>query len=116
MRTIGPTKHTESFHTPPDTVGTVVVSVAATGIAQDYPTGAQLMRIKPDMQSFFNPLSTSAVVPSTNEPGTTESTGRNIMLDTVRDHYYSIPSGSTGFSINAATTGLVHTEFWMRGQ
>lgn len=112
MRIYGALNPTHLIPMPPDTVGMAVISSAAAVVAQDWPTDAQLVAFGSTMGFWVNMVSTKANVPTTNQAGTTASSG--LMEYVNAGTIYQILGGSTGYSVVAATSGVISLSFWRK--
>lgn len=112
MNTFGtnPTRH-PAF---PDTLGVAIISTAAAVVAQDWPTDAGMVHFNVHADSWLNAWSTSVAIPTTNSAGTTSSTGQNLLLKAGHEHIFQIPGVSTGYSVTAATSGVIGIAFWKK--
>jgi hypothetical protein len=113
MRTFGLSNPLENHPILPDTIGTVNLS-SGVAVAQDWPSGAAIVRLTGDATFFFNPLSTAANIPTTNSSGTTVSSGLNILMPIYKqDYMFKISSAqSTGYSLIAASAARISLSFW----
>lgn len=98
----------------PDTVGAVVISSAGAVVAQDWPSGAQIVHFDLNINVWANLWSTAVSIPTTNSAGTTVSSGQNIAMRTGHDHVFQIPGESTGYSITSLTSGEIAIQFWRK--
>lgn len=112
MMAYGALRPTDQIPVPPDTVGVAIISTALAVVAQDWPADAQLVTFGSTMGFFANMRSTHANVPSTNQAGTTVSSGLQEYLQS--GVTYQIPGGSTGYSLVAPTSGVVTLSFWRK--
>lgn len=113
MNTIGinPILHNPVF---PETLGIAVITTAEAVVAQDWATGAQLVHFNVHADSWLNPWSTAVNIPTTNSSGTTVSSGQSFLLKPGHEHVFQIPGASTGYSLTAATSGVISIEFWRK--
>lgn len=98
----------------PDTLGVAVITTAGAVVAQDWPTSAQLVHFNVHADSWLNPWSTAVNIPTTNSSGTTVSSGQNVLLKAGHEHVFQIPGISTGYSVTAATSGVIGVSFWRK--
>lgn len=110
MRPFGALHPIDQIPITPDTMGAVIISSAGAVVAFDWPTNGQLVAFSGGMDFYVNYQSTNAGVPTTNSSGTTLSSGINELNPTIRQ----VPAGSTGYSLTAATSGVVTTAFWRK--
>lgn len=111
MRSYGSINPNADIPTPSDTFGSIIVSSAGAIVAQDWPAGAQRVAFSGEMNFWVNWLSTKANIPTTNSSGTTASSGANELNPGVRNISTNL---STGYSVIAATSGLISAQFWRR--
>lgn len=116
----------EMVPSTPDTVGAAVLA-AGTGEAYDYPSNTDLVRISVastelttlgasyQYAAAFNPSSTAATWPTTDQAGTTASSGLNIIVTSAFPKIFQVPRNSTGFSLVSPIAGRVSMEYWKRG-
>lgn len=114
----------ESIRTPPNLVGSAIISTAGAVVAQDWPgatssgisgsTAARNVAFDSPLTLAINMFSTGARVPTTNSSGTTASSGLSILQPAFvgPPHVYRIPSSSTGYSVTSPTSGEVTISFW----
>lgn len=114
MNTFGTNPLSGGNPVAPDTVGNAIISTAAAIVAQDWPTGGQLVHFNCTADSWVNLYSTGVTIPTTNSAGTTASSGLAVLLKAGHEHVYQVPGASTGYSITAATSGVVNIEFWRK--
>lgn len=115
MRNIGPRlRPIDTVLVAPDTVATAILTTAGAVVAQDWPDGATIMHINNSVRVYFNPVSTSATIPTTNSIGSTATANRNIQLGAGHQHYYYV-NDSTGYSIAGESSGVATIEFWSGG-
>ena len=104
MRTLG-TMHPTDNPVAPDCVLTLVVTVASSARAFDWPTGAKYASFGSDCNFFVNYAST-AVALATSSPTTPTTTGSSAVQE-INPGVRQIPGGSTGGSIISPSTGFV---------
>lgn len=114
MRPIGSLHPTELTPVSPDTCGSVIITAAAAVVAQDYPSGAHIVRFSGTMNFYVNFGTTSVTIPSTNQSGTTASSGLNELMQGGWPEYRQVPGSSTGYSITAPTSGVITASFWKK--
>lgn len=114
MRQIGTLHPTDLTPVSPDTCGSVIITTAAAVVAQDYPTGAHIVRFSGTMNFYVNYSTTSVSIPSTNSSGTTASSGLNELMQAGWPEYRQVPGSSTGYSITAPTSGVITASFWKK--
>lgn len=107
MRTYGGLHPTDYNPGPPDTVGSVILSSAGAIVAQDYPAGAQLVLFSGTVDFYANLGTTFVAIPSTNQSGTTASSGLNELNPGLRQ-----VRGSTGYSLTGPSSGVITASFW----
>ncbi len=112
MRTYGALNPINLIPNPPDTVGMAVIAAAAAVVAQDYPDNAHLVAFGSTMDFWANMESTGVNIPTTNQVGTTVSSGLNEYLRP--GTIYQILAGSTGYSLTAPTSGVISLSFWRK--
>lgn len=113
MKQIGPKKTVIPIITPADQVGTVIMTTGSVPVAAAFPTGAHFYRVTPGVRTYFNPVSTSAAIPTTNAVG--ESTqDATVMINPEHERFFYV-AGSTGYSLAGETSGLATIEFWREG-
>lgn len=112
MRAYGVLHPTDLVPVPPDTVGVAIISTALAVVAQDWPSGAQIVTFGATMSFYANLGTTSVNVPSTNQSGTTVSSGLNEYVPPGAT--YQIPGASTGYSLTSPTSGVITMSFWRK--
>lgn len=98
---------------PPDTVGSIIITTANAVVAQDWPTNAQIVTFSSTVPHYINWRSTSVTIPSTNQSGTTASSGLSEMNAGTITRQISTGT-STGYSITGATSGVVTLSAWRK--
>jgi hypothetical protein len=97
-----------------DTLGAAIITTAGAVVAQDWSSGAGMVHFNVHADSWCNFWSTSVNIPTTNSAGTTVSSGQNVLLKAGHEHVYQIPGVSTGYSLTAATSGVISIELWKK--
>lgn len=119
MRTSGVLHPTDANDIPvPSDSQAKFALAAATPQAADWPAGARIARLTgvttlgAAYAFYFNDGSTkaSSAADSSFTSGTSQSSGLNSYIVGSRD--YQIPGTSTGFSLAAASSGIVSVEIW----
>lgn len=103
MRTLG-TMHPTDNPVAPDVVLTLVVTVASSGRAFDWPSGTKYASFGSDCNFYANYGSTSAFIPTTAL--TSAATGSSNCQE-INPGVRQIPGGSTGGSIISPSSGVV---------
>lgn len=116
MRSFNAPPH--SFDTPPDTVGTVLLTTS--GQSVDYPSGTDIIRFAVAQMSsvgvFIADGSTAARVATATTGGSTAAASRSVCIPGGQIRTMQVLSGSTGFSVVASVTGGYMTyECWKVG-
>lgn len=113
-----------NLHTPPHPVAPdswlTVLLTAGTAQAFDWPTNCDLFRVSVGSTVaslggpvFFNPSSTSAVVPTTSAV-ITSGTSAGIPINAADNIIFQRPRTSTGFSFVSGSSVSFCVEFWKR--
>ena len=113
MKTLGtlhPTNDTPIF---PDNVGVAVISSAGAVVAQDWPSGAQLVGFDAPAAFWIHPRSTGVAVGTTSQAGST-SQNLSIRMNNGHERIFQIAAESTGYSITAETSGVIGLSFWRK--
>lgn len=110
MRAFGALNPRDLIPVPPDTVGSVSVTSAGAVVALDFPTGATIVCFGSETNFWCDMESTSVAIPAVSSAGTTATRSEYLRDGT----FYQIPGASTGFSITAATSGVISTSFWSK--
>lgn len=118
---MGARNYTKEMNSPASLVGAAIITTAAAVVAQSWPGASSdgLSTSSPrfvefDSQQAFvaNFWSTYVAYPTTNSSGTTSSSSLNILQSAGHTHVYRIPGISTGYSLTAATSGVISISFY----
>jgi hypothetical protein len=121
MRTIGTMHPTDAADVPiPSDVQAKFALAAATAQAADWPSGVGIARVTGvttlggPLAFYFNDGSTkaSSVADAAFTSGTSQSSGLSSYV--VGSREFQIPGTSTGFSLAAASSGVVSVECWRK--
>ena len=107
MRPIGLTDPGSFAPSVPDTFGAQLISSAGAVVAQDWPSGAKLVNFSAGFDFWVDWGSTGATVPTSSVAGSTafqmsQNPGLRVIPPT------------TGYSVVAASSGVISAEFWGR--
>lgn len=100
---------------PADTVCTFLIA-GSSGQAMDWPEGTAIVRLSgmstvgASLNFMVNMFSTACSVPSSGSSNSSTGTNHPVM----GSGYFQKPSGSTGFSVAALSSGYVIAECWKR--
>jgi len=108
MRRFGTPDILDQIPMPPDTVGRAVISSAGDVSALDKPSGARIVCFGSTMSFWLHMSATSVAIPTTDNGGSTSQLSEYVPSGLC----YQIPSGSTGLSITAATSGVISLAYW----
>lgn len=103
MRTLG-TMHPTDNPVAPDYVLTMVVTVASSARAFDWPTGTRFASFGSDCNFFVNYGSTAVTLPTSSLAGVT--TGSSACQE-INPGVRSVPADSTGGSVISPSTGYI---------
>ena len=95
---------------PPDTVAVAVVSSAGAVVAQDWPTGAEIVAFGSTQNFWLDMGSTSVAIPAASTAGSTAAPSELLRDGT----FYQIPGDSTGYSLTAGAAATISLSFWKR--
>lgn len=116
-------RETPPAPTLPDTILGLLLTASSVQ-AFDWPTATDLVRVTAGSTAqgfgtiFFNPLSTSAALPTTGAVFSTGSTASsslmNIAITQAAPIVFQRPRSSTGFSVISPTSSYLSVECWTK--